>query len=153
MGKLIRHGVFETNSSSTHSLVIDRNGDYTSITPDDNNEIVIKPEDFGWQFEAYQDPKDKLAYLFIYVREWVETETRKNVYHNMITEMVKEHTGASRVYLASETDGYIDHQSVEDGQLEPYFRDPQLLKDFVFGRNSVLKTGNDNGEGPDGWYD
>jgi len=145
MGQLIRHGVFETNSSSSHSIVVDRNGDYVGLTPDENNEIVIRPEDFGWNFDTYQNPEDKLAYLLIYIRDWIPVETMKLIYTKRLCDMVEEHTGASNVYLSGENgDGYIDHQSVEGGQLEEYFQDQGLMKDFVFGRKSILETGHDN---------
>lgn len=145
MGKLIRHGVFETNSSSTHSLVVDRNGDYLGLTPNSNNEITVRPEDFGWSTINYSQPEEKLAYLLIYIRDWVPLESLKIAYKSKLVDMVSEHTGAEFVILeGEENDGYIDHQSVESGQLDPYFLDIDLMKDFVFGRGSYVETGNDN---------
>ena len=149
MGQLIRHGVFETNSSSTHSLVIDRNGDYVGMTPDENGEILCYPQSFGWSVIKYADPEMKLAYLLIYIRDWLHDETSKIMHTAVLRKMVEDHTGARIVRLrtdeeGADDDGYIDHQSVEDGQLEAYFRDPQLMKDFVFGRSSYIETGNDN---------
>lgn len=145
MGQLIRHGVFETNSSSTHSIVVNRNGDYVGLTPNDDNEIAVRPNDFGWATDTFEKPEEKLSYLLIYIRDWIPVETLKLVYTKRLLDMVKEHTGATNIYLdGDDNDGYIDHQSVEHGELECYFSDPELMKDFVFGRGSYVETGNDN---------
>lgn len=149
MGQLIRHGVFETNSSSTHSLVVDRNGDYVGMTPDENGAILCYPQNFGWTRREFSDPEIKLAYLLIYIRDWIRDETGKIMHAEVLRKMVEDHTGATSVRLRTEDegaddDGYIDHQSVENGELEGYFEDPALMKDFVFGRKSTLITDNDN---------
>ena len=70
----IRKGVFETNSSSSHSLTISdgeivgqpsvslvkniRNGDYY---------IIVSGGDFGWAEEDFYDTDTKLSYLFTYL--------------------------------------------------------------------------------------
>ena len=52
MKKQIRRGVFETNSSSMHSLSIHRMGIYTPIKyddiQDDDNMLHIEFGEFGW---------------------------------------------------------------------------------------------------------
>ena len=53
----IRHGVFETNSSSTHSISINsRNTLYESITPDENDTVKLTVGQFGWDWNRYNDP-------------------------------------------------------------------------------------------------
>ena len=46
--KLIRNSVFETNSSSCHSISIGKSDVYDSVTPDEDGIIRIKPMEFGW---------------------------------------------------------------------------------------------------------
>ena len=67
----IRNSVFETNSSSSHSLVFskkDRETKYPlklEAPYDDINEglLCIRFGEFGWGFAILQDPRDKLNYL------------------------------------------------------------------------------------------
>jgi hypothetical protein len=146
--KLIRKAVFETNSSSTHSLVVSDATDFDSIAPDDNGFIIVPQNDFGWATDTYSDPLSKLSYVMIYLRDWTDylDADRKIAYEEMLIDVVNEHTGAFMVQLAETNDpGYIDHQSVESRDLDYLFNDRVAMKNFVFGRNSYVETGNDNG--------
>jgi len=132
--KTIRQGVFETNSSSTHSISIDENATvFSSITPDKNGNIVLTGGEFGWEFETYYSPLVKANYCALDIGDNVDEK-------KMLIEVIKEHTGAKDVIF--ELDGYIDHQSA--GTTSDAFESKELLKSFIFGKNSVLETGNDN---------
>ena len=64
--KTIRKSVFETNSSSTHSISIDDSGaNYTSITPDRDGNIVLKGGQFGWEIGDFNDPLTKANYCAV----------------------------------------------------------------------------------------
>ena len=71
MKKQIRRGVFETNSSSMHSLSIHRMGIDTPIKyddiQDDDNMLHIKFGEFGWGYERYSDSYHKLQYALTMV--------------------------------------------------------------------------------------
>lgn len=72
MKKQIRRGVFETNSSSMHSLSISRVGkEYdTSIKysiHDDDNKLYIPFGEFGWGYDRYDDSYHKLQYALTMV--------------------------------------------------------------------------------------
>ena len=151
--KLIRKGVFETNSSSTHSITVESNTGFTSISPNNDGEIVIKASgEYGWAQETYKDPVDKLDYITIYARDWCGESSEQ--FLSQIKNCVEEHTGAT-VKFEYETErswngndhnsGYIDHQSVEMSDYHHLFLDDgKLLKDFIFGIGSELETDNDN---------
>lgn len=71
--KQIRKNIFETNSSSTHSVSIanpklnyDQLIDY--VNPDDNM-IHIQFGEFGWGYDEYEDAYNKLAYLLTMILE------------------------------------------------------------------------------------
>lgn len=142
MKTIIRKNVFETNSSSTHSVSISNGTDvYETIIPDSNGIITIYPREFGWGYEEYTDPETKLAYLLQYYTlkgsDFIET----------VKEVVIEHTGASDVVLGQQDDewwpdGYIDHQSTDclDGEIET----TEDIRNFVFNPSSVLVIDNDN---------
>ena len=142
--KKIRTGVWETNSSSCHSVSVSSSGDYTSITPNASGSIIIPSQGFGWEQETYNDPLSKLSYLCIYVRDWAREQNRAR-YFSQIWETVVDHTHCYNVSFAGEDDGsgYIDHQSVESNDLDWIFEDKKI-KDFVFDRGSYIETDNDN---------
>jgi hypothetical protein len=76
MGKLIRDSVFETNSSSTHSITIGSDTDFDTIVPNENGIIQVPTADFGWNPDDYYDPEYRLAYALLYLRDWVRYKNR-----------------------------------------------------------------------------
>lgn len=141
--RLVRHG-FETNSSSTHSLTIGKIGIYDSITPNDYNTILLEQYTFGWDNKIYQSPTARLAYAYIYARDWSKGRPQ---HMELLQWVVRQHTGADRVEMVGEGinkyPGYIDHQSVECGKLDYLFEDSSLLKSFIFDINSYIETDSD----------
>jgi len=69
----IRKGLFETNSSSTHSISMSMESLENlkcSIKPqniDNKKTIVIYCGEFGWECEEYNDATTKLSYLTTYL--------------------------------------------------------------------------------------
>ena len=148
MIKLIRKNVFETNSSSTHSISVGHGDTYDSITPYEDGIIYLEPEEFGWEQETYTATYTKLTYAYIYARDW--TGDKSPQFMEVLKKVVCEHTGATDIKMNSSTSfgytntGYIDHQSVEDGNYHYLFEDEQTLKQFIFDPTSVLETDNDS---------
>jgi hypothetical protein len=149
MPKLIRRSVFETNSSSTHSLVITDAVDFDTVGLNDHGALEIPAQDFGWEVQTYSDAPSKMSYVAIYVRDWVKGD-QADYFKKMLDEMLVEHTGATYVQHPEEIEGdydsggYIDHQSVEDRDLDHLFESKDTLKNFIFGRGNLLLTDNDN---------
>ncbi len=146
--KLIRRSVFETNSSSCHSISLSSGDAYDSISPNEDGVIVVDDHEFGWEQEIYSYPEARLNYAYIYAMDW--SGEKKGDFLAILKDVVKGHTGATDV-VHRKTDrkwgydyGYIDHQSVECGELDYLFTDPALLKNFVFGSGSYIETDNDN---------
>ena len=61
----IREGIFETNSSSTHSVTLRRSIDspQKEIIVDSDDYVHVKFADFGWGYERISDSYTKLQYL------------------------------------------------------------------------------------------
>jgi hypothetical protein len=154
--KTTRRGVFETNSSSSHSIAICNTG---SLHPDDipvsdyyddgvnahTKCIVLTGGEFGWEVESHHDALTKANYLAIAAN----TEARKQ----LLIDVLKEATGASEVVFACQTDeyngprySYIDHQSApcEGDAAAEAFESADAMKAFIFNRGSTLHTDNDN---------
>lgn len=153
----IRQGVFETNSSSTHSISISKNTDglMDTIHPDSDGVIRLEGGDFGWEWEQYNDAKTKANYCFsdLTYRDWKDRDKlviKNQDLFDMLVKVIKEHTGAKHIEF--EQKGYgIDHQS--DGTAYDAFDSEEDLRQFLFNPRSALFTGNDNDSAPPNFYD
>lgn len=135
MKKIIRTGVFETNSSSTHSLSVAREDQefvMETIYPDQNGVINVLGQEFGWGWDRYNDAMTKLAYAF---------QDSSDHDYDLIKEVVMKQTGATEVNF-DEGDGYIDHDGV--GTTKDIRHNTEQLRNFIFNKNSWLFIGNDN---------
>lgn len=162
MKKNIRHGVFETNSSSTHSICI-VGGKYDIDSDvdicDSSNEIDIYCSEFGWEQDDFNDLKTKLSYCATYVMQDNNSynydkikagdiiNIPKKKEYDMLNDVVCKVLGSKRINIVPNGDefypfGYIDHQSADIcGEA---FESEESLKDFLFNKESTLRTDNDN---------
>jgi len=147
--KNIRNKVFETNSSSTHSISIYNatQGLYDTIVPNSKGVIALVGGEFGWEWEKYNDAETKANYAAVFAKDNQQMT-------DMLEQVIKDHTGAKKVDLSG-VGGYIDHQSAlsEGGDALKAFDTPQTLKNFIFHPESWLFTGNDNDSEPSNFYD
>jgi hypothetical protein len=166
----IRDAVFETNSSSSHSVTIDgaELKDF-GLGKETLREGVIRVElqsdGYGWEWRRYYKPEHKIAYLLVQLQGgslpsdidlkydedhsvmFRENDSRTDYFLRTIEEA----TGCKVVVTRDDEDvgyGYtIDHDSVGKG-LEHLGEADEILK-LVFGRNSYVETGNDNDYPPE----
>jgi len=140
---LIRKGVFETNSSSSHSISIaDDTKQFVldTIYPNQHGIIEIHGDEFGWEWFKHNDAETKASYA------------AQQFHHNdpaldNLREVIKEQTGADEVKFFLEN-GYVDHDSYG---IVP--SDKELLRNFIFNKNSWLFGGNDNSTADPTFYD
>lgn len=147
--KQIRNGVFETNSSSSHSVNISSTGDIdTSLIPNLAGVLIIDGyKQFGWEVEEYNDATTKAIYSYLQAQY-----SKNKEYIDMVFDVIKTQTGADEViFLAdinagwdSRLHGYIDHQSTYNEECFEPFENKEALRYFIFNTNSILKTDNDN---------
>ena len=146
----IRNNVFETNSSSTHTITIgsdnylDRNLYYG------DNVINVYFGEFGWEIEEYADFYSRSSYAITLCKY---NEDR----FNQVVDMISSYFGGLKVlviqtngvriesYDELNTDfaGYVDHQSWSESADE-IFASSESLYDFLFSDNSYFNTDNDN---------
>jgi hypothetical protein len=140
----VRSNVFETNSSSVHSIV------YKNQTLDPS-ELPINPktgniighfDEFGCTFD-YDSQDMKLAYLltYIYYLEGMNEERVKESWcFRELEEALQEYCGCSGLEIADYGEPYIDHQSVPDyvDEFIPFNKDSIL--NFIFNGNVVLHS-------------
>lgn len=152
--KTIRNSVFETNSSSSHSLTINSGVLDQTYPLDNNGNVVINngsgETEFGWQQEEYRDVGSKLIYAYIQA-----DDVKRNNWLQMLDKVVLEYTGGGRIFWnlqeynkysgKLERCGYIDHQSSScEGSNTQMFDSEENLKNFLFSSKSYITTDNDN---------
>lgn len=151
----IRHSVFETNSSSSHSLVFSKkNRGYNYDLPVDENGVLTIPfGEFGWGPDLLKTPIQKLSYLITdnggyhyddNDRPWdsLVEEVLANDHIQKILEMVKAHCPAIKEIVFEPASsyyprGYIDHDSVGTSR----DADPEEL---IFNNDILIVIDNDN---------
>jgi len=142
MKKLVRKSVFETNSSSTHSISLaseDKQFILDTIYPDQFGKVYVNGGEFGWEWAKYNDAQTKLDYAY---ESGVDIEKLERV--------VKEQTGATEVVFGPK-DGYVDHGGY--GAAQEACGSDEDTRNYIFNKNSWLFTGNDNSEPDPTFYD
>lgn len=149
--KKIRNAVFETNSSSTHSISVSEvNSDElmdNTMAMDGEDNVVVESGEFGWEQEVYNDSVTKASYMLTYVKNYCGD--REEEFESMLRDVIKEQTGCNDVIFNDTGEryykwGYIDHQSSSHHQYHFVFESKETLRQFIFNRESILETDNDN---------
>lgn len=150
----IRKNVFETNSSSSHSLHVEP-GDLVEAPLPQNvlrsGVLTLEPGEYGWEWHRYYSMTDKANYLLTqfapdttkYGTEPAEIakELRSEIPQlDMLFTALEELTGVS--IEVKRFSGYVDHDSVGVGR--SLFGNLHDLKSFLMSQSSYLETGNDN---------
>ena len=148
----IRDNVFETNSSSTHSLCISKEKFDPKNIPDYLN--ITADEDFGWSRDTYSTAEEKANYIFEVMCEcglMAEIKDFKNKIKKLgikasYPRLIKDKWGDIAI------SGDVDHA----GEVIPFIH--ELLKDedklcrFLFDYKSVIYTGSDCVDDSDASY-
>jgi len=170
MKKQIRSSVFETNSSSSHSVTIDQKemvdlGIHKDVLRDGVLSVRLNDEGYGWEWKRYRSPASKIAYMLTQLSggflpsgisalgpdEDHSDVFREDVRSAWFLSTIEAATGCRVEITRSKRTadwGYgIDHQSVGRGIEE--MRDEDDILRLVFGRDSYVETGNDNSAPPE----
>lgn len=166
--KTIRESVFETNSSSTHSVCIrgkdkkielkDFYHELRSYIQGDNY-LHVSFGEFGWGPDYYSEPINKLSYVLTMIAQlnnlsgwytdftddYLREEIEKTVEFQEVDNFIKNIYNCAGIYIDSFS-GYIDHQSYEDYRtLKDFFDDyGTTLEEFIFNPYVELIIDNDN---------
>lgn len=154
----IRTKLFETNSSSSHSLSVSSTGIFENHKA---NQVIVETGEFGWEQDVYSYFHGKASYILTtllvtksrhinneedlteerYLREiFVEND----YFLKMLRDVIKEYTGAENVYFRIGRSYYVDHQSSYLIFDEGVMNDEERLKNFLFNTESYVETDNDN---------
>ena len=146
----IRRSVFETNSSSTHSICITSNRKYAELNIPAS--LYFRCENFGWEYRKLLSAEDKAAYLYASILSLYDKENAE-IAKNTIWEML----GEEKIEATFEPPdwssyGYcmnasVDHCGQDDHAkfVECILRNKGRLLRYLFSEQSFVITGNDNG--------
>lgn len=133
--KQIRQSVFETNSSSTHSICIAKNA--TLELP---KEIHFSLGEFGWKCDTLGTLRSKASYLYT----GLENNKRLDDF-NKITALLTSKGIAVTAEPAVEGNwSYVDHADELNEFLDAVCSDEDKLMSYLFSPLSFIITGNDN---------
>lgn len=159
----VRKSTFETNSSSSHSIVIKelQEGDVLDLgylTPNDEGILYVGPGQFGWETARHRDSGTKASYL---LTSLMLTKNSVEEFNRVLFDV----TEAKMIMLSNSLynrDGAIDGEVGDEDHddyshyidHESYYVPQQVLsggyeaiKNFIFNPASILYTGNDNDDG------
>lgn len=154
--KQIRRGVFETNSSSSHSISISGNDswEYPKYT------LNVEFGEYGWEENDFYGVENKLSYVLTMVQyhlgdlSWEERTPEvvlNSNYVKWLREIVKGFCDQEiEIQLMDEMYypmGYIDHQSTD--VLDEFWAEDELtfksnMREFIFNNKYSFSTDNDN---------
>lgn len=167
--KLVRNGVFETNSSSAHSLAYGTDyilrgsrWDQSTKEHDFSNPMYrldTVPDqyrgytfyewlgEFGWNGKYLRTPQEKFSYLLTQMADTSE-ELHESTDYETIKEMVEDI--GCEIVRCNGQDGYVDHESY--GIVKPsLFKSKKDLITYLFNDNIRVYIENDNSEYQE-WY-
>lgn len=153
----VRTSVFETNSSSIHSICIARGDRRKPKDWETTIVLTVTMQHFGWEFRKLDTPDLRASYAYTAA---VDLDLGADM-KELIWELCGEE-GINVVFQDSD-DAYfygVDHCDGTYDFVKALLHNKRLLKDFIFCKNSCVFTGNDNSEAPsklaldeDSWHD
>ena len=138
----IRKGLFETNSSSTHSIVIGNNGE--DIYSDLPEQVYFEGGEFGWEHEVYNDVESKASYLYTSI-VWCDMleyiDKIKEILAKWNVEAIFEKLDKNGNFTSW---SYVDHGGENVELVKQLCENEELLMNYLFSKGSFVETGNDN---------
>ena len=148
----IRKGMFETNSSSTHTIIV------TNQNCEPGAIVDFRIGEFGWEFERLDTIDEKASYLYTMGCYVLDRDIYQDLYEILCKYGIK-CTCSCPAHFSENgwlDNGYMDHGGVGDSKqfVDDMLSHEKLLIRYLFSPESFVITGNDNCyEDDDDWYD
>jgi len=151
MPTVVREGMFETNSSSSHALTLRvfNSAKYRDRLDHKDGRLLIAVGQFGWGESHHRDAITKASYALTWAMNYAPN--RDEALEFLRKALLSEYPDVKNVVWVTmdgygaidEERGYIDHQSVDVAQ--PLFGDDiTVLREFIFDPRYELVIDNDN---------
>lgn len=178
MKKVIRHSVFETNSSSVHSIIFRNGSGCKHETPegyvkewlaDGDGNIFVKPGEYGWSGPVVEGIYQKISYLMTMMLDnfkWDWNATNDDGHGRTVEEQIElleadkgwqelvriinDKFNVTVKPLVREGDYYyVDHQSRYDSIDDFLTTNSLSMSEFLFDNDLGVKISNDNMDSDD----
>lgn len=139
----IRKNVFETNSSSTHSICITKTNNLLAIP----EKVVFKLAYFGWEKEIYSDTEHKASYLYSAIKEIEKYDNKEKArkWLDFIGETLLKNN-VDYEFIDDEKFYGIDHVYDLVDFIDAVCHSEKRLLRYLFSVESFVITGNDNSD-------
>lgn len=134
----IRKGCFETNSSSTHAICLQKS-DKLNIP----ERLFFCLGEFGWDEGVLSSPYELASYLYTAILCNYEDKKEIASWKNWISDVLKKH-GCDCKFEDPDGYYYIDHSYELEEWLKQIRRSEKKLLRLLFGVDTIIITGNDN---------
>ena len=143
----IRNGMFETNSSSTHTIIV------TDSKTEPGLFVDFSIGEFGWEFRKISSITEKASYLYTLACEQLGRDVYQDLYEILIKYGVKCTCFVPAKFVKSSwsegeylDNGYVDHCYEDDAKdfVERMLHHEKALIKYLFSDESFVVTGNDN---------
>ncbi len=132
----IRTSVFETNSSSTHSICIAK--DIKLNLP---KSLHFSFREFGWEYNTLYSTEEKASYLYTGL---IANNREEDFY--IIVEILKANNIKVTYDSLNNDHGYIDHSDMLKEFFDDILNNNEKLLNYLFSDLSFIITGNDNSD-------
>ena len=146
MKRTVRKNVFETNSSSVHTLIL-AHGDTTVM----NVKLEFEPDEYGWGQDTLTSYFERADYLWTFLCIASEDKPeRLEIIKDKIREILGKYGIECTFIMPKDGFYYIDHytdwyrDNPEDSILYRMLDDENLLIDYLFNDNTKIYIDNDN---------
>ena len=141
-----RQGVFETNSSSTHSIVVCRRN-----TPKEYGFLFISIGEYGWEVNTLTTPSERASYFYTLACDFLCRDVADDIWRVMCKYGIDcEFTDHAHFDKDGYLDnGYVDHCGEGQEFVEAMLHSEKRMIDFFFNPGSLVRTANDNCWGDD----
>ena len=143
----IRRGMFETNSSSTHTIIV------TDRKTEPGNLVDFAIGEFGWEFGRLDTIDKKASYLYTMACEMLGRDVYQDLYEILVKYGVECSCSVPAKFTKSSwgeylDNGYVDHASDGDAKefVERMLNHEHALIKYLFSDESFVVTGNDNSD-------
>lgn len=141
MKRQTRKGVFETNSSSVHTITISKNGYDKSTIPE---ALAFTFGEFGWEVDKLSSVYEKASYLYTALNNVEDRDEKIEFIKNTLKSV-----GCTAAFAEKKEthryfeNGYIDHAEDLGEFIDAVFENGDTLLNYLFG-DGCIYTYNDN---------
>ena len=145
--KKTRYGMFETNSSSTHTIIV------TDQKTEPGNLVDFAIGEFGWSFEVLRTINEKASYLYTMACDCLGEDVYPRLYDMLIKYGIQCSCSEPAKFVKSSwsdgeylDNGYVDHCTDGDAMdfVNRMLSHEHALIKYLFSDESFVVTGNDN---------